>query len=287
MHGALQTEATQSFVTTHSPVAISASDQAHLWYLDPAGTIGHLPREKIARQQERDPETFLCRLAIIAEGLTEIGFVSYLLERAIDGALLDHGLRVCHGHGNEATLDLLETMASAGLRFGGFADNEGRSPGRWSALKVNMGQTLFQWGTGSTDQNVVAEIPEDKLTDLIARVDTQASASRRFTLAARLGISDKSLDAIQAKAQADSIDLRDLIIAAATGNTDGAPDADSEKIWKRHGRAWFKTERGGRELAGHMFVLGAWPALKPSLLIFLNAVRATLGQPPISDVAHE
>lgn len=59
------------------------------------------------------------------------------------------------------------------------------------------------------------------------------------------------------------------------------------KLWKGHGRAWFKTERGGRELAGHMFALGAWPALKPSLLVFLNAVRAALGQPPISDVAHE
>ena len=257
---ALQTEATQSFVTTHSAVAIRASDQAHLWYLDPAGRIGHLPREKIARQQERDPETFLCRLAIIAEGLTEIGFVSYLLECAIDGTMLDHGMRVCDGQGNDATLDLLEAIA---------------------------GQTLFQWGTGSTDQNVIAKIPVDKLTDLIAGVPAQASVSRRFTLAARLGISDKSLEAIQAKAQEDSIDLRDLIIAAATGNTDGAPDAESGKIWKGHGRAWFKTERGGRELAGHMFALGAWPALKPSLLAFLNAVRAALGQLPISDVAHE
>ena len=69
----LQSEATQSFVTTHSPVAISAADQAHLWYLAPDGHIGHLPREKIARQQDREPETFLCRLAIIAEGQTEIG----------------------------------------------------------------------------------------------------------------------------------------------------------------------------------------------------------------------
>lgn len=284
---ALQTEATQSFVTTHSAVAISTSGQAHLWYLDPAGTIGHLPREKIAMQQERDPETFLCRLAIIAEGLTEKGLVTYLLDRAIDGALLDHGLRVCHGQGNEATLNLLEALAGAGLRFGGFADNEQKFPGRWSALKTTMGKILFQWTTGSTDQNVIAHIPEDRLTDLLTGVDPDLSARRRFTLADRLGISDKSLDAIQVKAQADSIDLRVLIIAAATGNTDGAPDADSEKLWKGHGRAWFKTERGGRELAGHMFALGAWPALKPSLLVFLNAVRATLGQPPISDVPHE
>ncbi len=87
--------------------------------------------------------------------------------------------------------------------------------------------------------------------------------------------------------QAGSTGLRDLIIAAATGDTNSAPDDDTAKIWKGHGRAWFKTERGGRELAGHMFALGAWLALKPSLMVFLNAVRAALGQPPISDAAHE
>lgn len=284
---ALQTEATQSFVTTHSAVAINASDQAHLWYLDSAGTIGQLPSQQIAKQQQRDPETFLCRLAIIAEGLTEIGFVNHLLDGAIDGSLLDHGLRVCHGQGNEATLKLLEALAEAGLRFGGFADNEGQFSGRWSALKTKIGQSLFQWTTGSTDQNVITHIPEDRLTDLLTGVDSDLSARRRFTLAERLGISDRSLEAIQANVRTRSIDLRDLIIAAATGSTDGAPNADSVKLWKGHGRAWFKTERGGRELAGHMFALGAWPALKPSLLVFLNAVRAALGQPPISDVAHE
>ncbi len=284
---ALQTDPTQSLVTTHSAVAISASDQAHLWYLDPAGTIGKLPREKIKRQQERDPETFLCRLAIIAEGQTEVGFVRYLLERAIDGELLDHGLRVCYGQGNEATMNLLEALACAGLRFGGFADNEGLFRGRWSTLKAKMGQTLFQWDAGSTDQNVIACIPEDRLSDLLTGVDSDLGAWRRSTLADRLRISDKSFDAIQDKAQTDSIDLRDLISAAATGRADGAPDADNEKLWKKHGRAWFKSESGGRDLASHMFTLGAWPAVKPSLLAFLNGVRAELGQPPISDVSDE
>ena len=283
----LQIEATQSFVTTHSAVAISAADQAHLWYLDPDGHIGHLPREKIARQQDRDPETFLCRLAIIAEGQTEIGFASYLLERVIDGGMLNHGLRVCHGQGNEATLVLLAAMAATGLRFGGFADNEGKFCGRWSTLKTKMGEMLFQWDAGSTEQNVIAHLPGDKLTALFTGADLDLSARRRFTLAERLGISDRSLEAIEAKAAADAIALRDLVIAAATGSTDGAPDDDSIKLWKRHGSAWFKTQRGGRELADQMFALGAWTALKPSLLVFLNAVRAALGQSSISDVAHE
>ncbi len=178
-------------------------------------------------------------------------------------------------------------MAATGLRFGGFADNEGRFSGRWSALKTKMGDMLFQWGAGSTDQNVIAQLPEDKLTALITGADPDISARRRFTLAERLEISDRSLQAIEAKTAAGAISLRDLIIAAATGSTEGAPDDDATKLWKGHGRAWFKTERGGRELAGHMFALGVWPALKPSLLVFLNAVRTALGQTSIPDVAHE
>ena len=283
----LQSEATQSFVTTHSAVAIGAADQADLWYLDAEGHIGPLARAKIARQQDRDPETFLCRLAIIAEGQTEVGFASYLLERFIDGDLVDHGLRVCYGQGNEATLELLEALAAAGLRFGGFADNEGKFSGRWATLKSKMDKMLFQWDAGSTEQNVIAQLPEDKLTELCTCADPDLSTSRRFTLAERLGISDRSLEAIETKAATDEIALRGLIIAAATGSIDGAPDDDASKLWKRHGRAWFKSERGGRELAGHMFGLGAWHTLKPSLLVFLNAVRASLDQDPISDVARE
>lgn len=285
--GALQGEATQSFVTTHSAVAVAASDRAQLWHLDPAGNLGVLPREKTARQQVRDAETFLCRVAVIAEGQTEVGFVRCLLERAIDGDLLDHGLRVCYGQGNEETLKLLEALACAGLRFSGFADNEGKFPGRWSTLKARMGDMLFQWSTGSTDQNVIAHIPEDHLPIFLTDVDSNLSARRRFTLAERLGISDRSLEAIQSEVQVQSTCLRDLITAAATGRTDGAPDRDAEKLWRQHGKAWFRTERGGQELALRMFSLQAWPALQPAILPFLNALRAALQQPSISDVAHE
>ena len=54
-------------------------------------------------------------------------------------------------------------------------------------------------------------------------------------------MSDQSLESIESKAEEDAIALRDLIVAAATGSTDGAPDDDASKLWKGHGRAWFKT----------------------------------------------
>ncbi|MEW8030274.1 MAG: AAA family ATPase [Candidatus Thiodiazotropha sp.] len=279
----LEAQPTQSFVTTHSAVAISSANGGHLWYLDPNQNIGFLPRDKIVRQQERDPETFLSRLSIIAEGPTEVGFVTYLLERAVDGGFLDQGLRVCDGQGNQSTLNLLEAMASGGLTFGGFVDDEGTDSGRWTSLKTAMGSILFQWNAGSTEESVIAQIPDDYLENLITGAGADVEAERRLTLADRLGSADRSLEAIKGAAD----DIRALIIAAATGSNDEAPEDDARKTWKKHGRRWFKSVDGGRELAALMFGHGAWPSLKPQILPFLNAVRDVLGQPEIEDVPHE
>lgn len=276
----LQAQPAQSFVTTHSAVAINAADQASLWYLDGSGHIGPLLREKIARQQERDPETFLSRFAVIAEGPTEVGFLSYLLECAVDGSFADHGVRVCDGQGNPATLDLLEAMADGGLLFGGFADDEGQSSGRWAALKTKMGDRLFQWAGGCTEERIMSLVDENRLEELIAHPDAGVAAERRVTLAMRLGIEDKSLGAIRAATE----NFRALMIAAATGSKEDAPDEETAKMWGRHGRRWFKSVAGGRELAEKMLALGVWPSVKPDLLPFLNAVRAALGQAAISDV---
>lgn len=275
----VQDEATQCFVTTHSPVAISSADNSCLWYLDQAGSIGELPRKKIAKQQDRDPETFLSRLAIIAEGPTEVGFASYVLAQELDVSLSDSGLRVCNGQGNPAVLDLLEAMVSGHLTFGGFVDNEDDSPGRWEKLKESMGDLLFQWEAGCTEENIISLVAADKLMELLNDTDGEIDHDRCFTLAMRLGIDDKRPEAIAAATD----DLRALIIAAATGNTEGAPDDAIAKTWKKHGRRWFKSEAGGRELASKMMTLDVWPEIKPKLLPFMNAVRTALGQPIISN----
>lgn len=270
---AIESEISQSFVTTHSAVAISAADKACLWYLDGNQHIGELQKNKIRRQQERDPETFLSRLAVIAEGPTEVGFITALFQRGIPGNFSDYGVRICDGQGNPATLNLLEAMIAGGLIFGGFVDNEGTSLGRWNKLKHAMGPILFQWEEGSTEYGVISRIEKDKLVQLITSATADVQAERRQTLADRLGIADRRLPAILEA----SGDLRELIIAAATGSNEGAPDSDAMKTWKKHGRHWFKSVSGGRELAMQMFALGAWDVLQPELLRFVNAVREFLG----------
>ena len=267
----------QSFVTTHSPVAISCVRDAHLWYLDAYGHIGALIYENISKQQRREPETFLSKLAVIAEGPTEVGFLRFLLKKAFATDPLDHGVRVCDGQGNQATLALLEALSSAGLAFAGFADNEGTSPGRWLEVKKALGNRLHQWADGCTERNVIEKIPADRLTDLLKSSDDDFDGYRLRTMADRLGLEDKRLPAIQAALDARDESLCQLIIDAATGNKAGAPPG-KDKEWKKHEQAWFKSEIGGEELAQKMVSLGAWPSVQPSILPLINAILKAAGQ---------
>ena len=267
----------QIFLTTHSPVAISCAEDAHLWYLDSLGSIGALPRDKIGPQQKRDPETFLARVAVIAEGPTEVGFLQYLLEKAFEGNPLDHGVRVCDGQGNGATLDLLETLASSGLLFAGLADDEGTAPERWKKLKEKLKGRLHQWPKGCTEDHVIGAVPEANLLELLKDTEGELDGYRLRTLADRLGLQDKTTEAIDAALKASGKTWRALIIAAATGSKDGAP-ANQEKAWKKHSQQWFKSTDGGKELAQKMVALGAWVDIQPQLLPLINEVLVAVGR---------
>ena len=263
----------QSFVTTHSPVAIACAQGSHIWYLDATGHMGALPYDRIHQQQRRDPETFLARLPVIAEGPTEVGFLAFLLETAFKTNPLDYGVRVCGGQGNATVLGLLETLAATGLKFAGFVDNEGDEPIRWKAVKESLGSLLFQWESGCLEQNVIGAIPDDELEVLLKGDDDTFDGDRLRTLADRVGSADKSLQAIKSK----TADLRALIVPAATGSKTGAPEGQ-EKEWKAHERCWFKSESGRRELAAKMAKAGAWPKLQPKLLPLINAILLSAGQ---------
>jgi putative ATP-dependent endonuclease of OLD family len=269
----------QSFVTTHSAVAITCAESGHLWYLDAAGNMGALPFDNIRHQQRRDPETFLARLPVIAEGSTEVGFFRFLLEKTFKSNPLDYGVRICDGQGNAAVLGLLETMAATGLKFAAFVDNEGDETARWQILKTKLGSLLFQWDSGCLEQNIIGEFPEGQLESLLSGDDGTLDGERLRTLADRAGSADKSLDAIRKK----TADLRALIIAAATGSKTGAP-VGGEKEWKAHERCWFKSEAGGRELAGKMAAAGVWPKFQPKLLPLLNAILRNAGLPELQQL---
>lgn len=279
--GKLQSGNCQTFVTTHSAAALSAATQAAVWYVDHNGSIGRLDSEKIARHQRQDPETFLSRLAVVAEGATEVGFVTLLLQAALASPLQELGLYVSDGTGHETTLELLETLSQGGVLFAGFADDEGKYPERWAALKRKLGKLLFRWTSGCLEENIIRHVPDDKLEAFIAEPDGTATGMRLRTLADRLGIDDKSFASLTAEA---GDELKSVIVAAALGQIpDGTPD-DEKRTYKSHARSWFKSVKGGRELATKMFDLGVWPALRDDLLPFCNAVRREVGMQDAQDV---
>jgi putative ATP-dependent endonuclease of OLD family len=277
----LQGRKSQAFLTTHSPFAISAASQASLWYLDHEGKIGLLDPKETANHRKAQPQTFLSRLAVVSEGAAEKGFVTALLEKTLGASLEKFGVHVSDGGGHENTLGLLEALADAGLRFAGFADNEqGKHPERWKRVAARLDKLLFRWAVGCLEENIIRAIPENNLDALLIDPEDEKTGIRLRTLAVRLGEQNKELENIKKLA---GTNFRTLILQAALGKVPEGKD-DEAKEYKKHAQDWFKTASGGGELLEKMFSLGAWPEVKPQLMVFCNAVRKAVGLPEIQDL---
>lgn len=277
----LQAGKSQVFVTTHSPFSIAAASQASIWYVDHEGKIGALEPKKTARHRKTDPETFLSRITVVAEGETECGFVTALLEKALGPSLEQHGVHVSDGGGHESTLGLLEALGDGGLHFGGFADDEdGKYPERWKKVGEKLHTLLFRWTSGCLEENIINVISNENLESLIIDPEDNNTGMRLRTLAERLGCHEKDFGTIKAKAGAD---LKTLIVAAASGMVP-TEKISEKKQYQGHAKNWFKSVDGGRELAGKMFSLEAWSMLKLQLLPFCNAVRKAVELPEIQDI---
>ncbi len=275
----LEKRESQAFVTTHSAAALSAASNATIWYMDFKGSIGKL-KGSVMTHRRRDPEAFLARLTIIAEGITEVGFAGFFIEKALCGNPLDFGLWVTDAEGNDNALKLLEDLTGSGLLFAGFVDDESRAPSRWADVKSTLGALLFRWPSGCLEENIIRLVPDERLEEFIKDPDGE-SGHRLRTLAERLGITDKDFHIIRSRAPG----LTQLIIDAACGaippDRENADKAD-KKALKKHAQDWFKSVEGGRELANKIIEFDLWPQLAGQLLPFLNAVRTAVHLPEIA-----
>lgn len=270
----------QVFMTTHSAAALAAAEGGKLWHLVRGQTIGALDTPKIALHQKDDPETFLARMAIVGEGPTEVGFLRYILETSLSGDLLDRGVKFCNGTGNAFARELLEEMSGAGFNVAGLVDDENDKPTLWSKLKGSMGDRLLQWPAACTETMVISRLDEGHFEALISDSDGNRGPSRLNTLVERLEVLRPELGRVTQSFEAISVaaggDLRPLIIAAATGSKEGAPK-NLEKTWKKHEKAWFKSEAGGRELAKKAETFGVMPNLSAWLAPFVAAIDQASG----------
>ncbi|MQB46048.1 AAA family ATPase [Rhizobium sp. ICMP 5592] len=271
----------QSFITTHSSVALNAFSAASLHYLDAKSTLAQLDRAKIQTHQAANPEMFLARVAIIGEGDTEVGFLNVFLDKALSNSPRKLGFHLSSGGGDDKMLPLLQAISATGLVCAALCDNDGKSTGSWAKVKASMGDTLLQWAQGCIEENIIAQVPNAQLWDLLADPDG-ATGDRARTLADRLGIQSKDKVDIESACTATGTSLRAVIVAAATGSKDGAPDDVTRKAWGKHSQKWFKSVEGGQELANKVFTMGLWPAIEPTMLPFFNVLRHLAGDAPLN-----
>lgn len=280
----------QTFVTTHSSSVLTAATDASIWYVDTGGQVGELPIDKIFRHLTRDPEAFLARLAIVAEGATEVGFLRELLDHRLPG-WRDLGVHITDGSGNDDALTLLEALSLGGVKFGGFVDNENRDAGRWRAVKMRVPHLVFQWDEGNLERNVIPMFPSDHVPMLIEDPVNEKTGLRLRTLADRLGATDTTFDALSerarellgAEAERWSHPLIPWIVDAASGKVPDALAAEAparRNPFKGHASAWFKSVEGGHELAQKVCSSGVWEQqLEPLLRPFFEAVVQTQAEP--------
>lgn len=280
----------QTFVTTHSASVLSAATAASVWYVNTGGQVGELPMDKVSRHLARDPEAFLARLSIVAEGATEVGFLRELLAHVLPG-WRDLGVHVADGGGNDDALALLEALSLGGVKFGGFVDNENRDAGRWRAVKERVQQLVFQWEIGNMEQNVIPMFPTEQVRALIEDPADEKTGLRMRTLADRLDIADATFDVLTerarerlgAAAEQWNHPLIPWIVDAASGKVPdalrGAPPAQRNPF-KGHASAWFKSVEGGHELARKVHASGVWDQQLEALLSpFFQAIVQAQAEP--------
>lgn len=272
----LQAGGSQVFLTTHSAAVLQAAGDATFWHLGRSGVMGQVSARATAHRL-RNPEAYLARLAIVAEGATELGFLDAILRRHLRVDLLDVGIVLSNGGGNDDTLTILEALTQSELQFAGFADDEGRDPLRWQRVKDRLGPLLFRWPSACIEANIVPLVADGDVEAFITPPDGNVG-DRLRTLQERLRAADKAFDTIRAAAP----DLHALIVEASTNllPDDEALSERERKTWKKHGSYWFKSIGGGKELADKVFTLGLWPKLAPQLNPFIVAVAATVGAAP-------
>jgi putative ATP-dependent endonuclease of OLD family len=143
-------------------------------------------------------------------------------------------------------------------------------------LKKKMGDLLLQWGEGCTEEAVISAIPDDQIPTLIGANGGDQTGTRLQHLKVRSGAEERTLESIRAALHGTGKTLKQLVIEAASGNSDHAPDGE-KKTWKSHSSSWFKSQAGGAELAQQAIVLGGWSDLSARLLPLITAILASVG----------
>ena len=305
---------TQSFIIVNQPEIVRLAEASSILWCRPFGEIGRLEGDRISQFQKSEPNILFSKLVIFGEGKTEVGFNIELYNLALEKGYEFHGIVICNGGGHENTLNLAEQLTLSKLKVSTFVDFEDESYiNRWQELIEISGKRIYQWRTGSIEENVISSILSvveiDCLHQFIMHPDPQRTNKRLQSLAFRhknlninrnatpkeavdqiLQYIEKSKEikkfvGVERKKAAFNL-LKRIIIEAASGfKPAGIPD-NQRHIYKGHGSDWFKSIEGGQELAEKMFLFGAWgqTEIKDLILPNIKANLNVIGTDQIDDL---
>ena len=181
----------QVFASVHNSKLIDLERPISVWVNSPVGNIFQPTEDWLKRFQQEHPDIFLYKLIIIAEGKTEVGFITTILTLALGRHPNFFGIIVVEGYGNQNTKNALDECLAVGLKVGAMVDLESEKDREtWKELKQEMRDLLCQWLSGTMEENVIRAImralPVDRLHEFISHPDPKKTKARLDSIAKRL-----------------------------------------------------------------------------------------------------
>lgn len=299
----------QVFGSIHNSNHISLDHPTAVWVCSPPGSIFRFNKDWFKCFQKEHPNIFKYKLIIIAEGKTEVGFITAILTLALGKHPSSFGIIVVEGHGNDATRKALKQYLEKGFNVGAFVDCEpGEKPEEWDEFKQKMEDLFCQWKKDCMEENVIPAILEEltvnRLHEFISHPEPEKTEARLKSIASCINLTlnsnatpEKAVNQIwdkilnrkdfkklfgEVKNDAAYALIGKVIVAVSSGR---APKGivlaqKAEHILEKSGSSWFKSIEGGEELFEKMYLFGAWKPtitlqVMPSIKAYLEAVGVT------------
>jgi putative ATP-dependent endonuclease of the OLD family len=229
----------QAFVTTHSGTVLSMMQEGEVWRLNvKQDAIAMCAVEGLLHKALlRDPEILLCRIPVVCEGQTEVGFMMHILNESHAGSARSFdavGVHCIDGNGHEPALELLAALRQHGLPTLGLLDDEEFKVGTRQEMKDSSDVVLLVLPGGScTEEAVIAALPTEALQDLMSRAvrPRDGTQSRYQALTTALGQQEATTDLPALLLKYGEQTVRECLAKTAIDSS------------------WFKTRDGGRVLA--------------------------------------
>lgn len=168
----------QVIMTTHSPVTIINCNVEEILVIRSENGIttgvalysgDEEANDEIQKQLRRNPEAFLSRKILVAEGRTEMGLLISMDKRSIDMGhdFAYNGVEIADGMGSNFS-KCASVFRKCGYKVGVFLDSDSSSDNEKKEKLIADGVRVFDWGNGNAiEDQVFLDTPSSVLRKLV------------------------------------------------------------------------------------------------------------------------